>query len=373
MSDVMETAGQPAAEEKPSRGCLYGCLAVGVLILGTFICGGFAVYFFIAGQVEKYTAATATELPAVEYTEEQLESLHARIDTFKEAVEGDEQAEDLVLTAEEINALINEEEKMRGRAHVDIKDDVVIGDISIPTDSLPGGKGRFFNASATFDVSLERGVLIVTLNSAEVKGEPVPEEFMEAMRKENLAKDVYKDPENAKVLSRFESIEIVDDKIILRLKREEESSDTDDSSEDADASENEGEASADDSGASDESGDGTASEGSGESGEESAAEETGSEASGEDASGEDASGEDASGEDASGEDASGEDASGEDASGEDASGEDASGEDASGEDASGEDASGEDASGEDASGEDASGEDASGEETEAVEASAAGV
>ena len=309
MSDVMDTTGQPAAEEKPSRGCLYGCLAVGALILGTFICGGFAIYFFIAGQVKNYTAETPMELPSVEYSSEQLEELHARIDTVKNAVEEAAPSEDLVLTAEEINALINEEEKMKGRAHVDIKDGLVVGDISFPTDGIPGGKGRYFNASADFDVKLERGVLIVTLANAEVKGKPVPDEFMEAMRQENLAKDLYKDPKNAEMISRFESIEIVDDKIILKLKRDEEddaAESGDESAEDATAAE-----SGEDSTAGE---DGAVSEATDEAGAEDSGDASGSEDSGETAA-EDSSAEEDSGDEDSGDEDAG-DASGSEDSGE---------------------------------------------------------
>ncbi|MEO8496414.1 MAG: hypothetical protein ABI614_15205, partial [Planctomycetota bacterium] len=96
------------------------------------------------------------------------------------------------------------------------QDGEVIGDVSIPVDFLPGGKGRFFNASATFNVTLENGVLIVTLKDANVKGEKLPQQFIDAMGKENLAKDAYKDPEVAATLSRIESLSIEHDKIILK-------------------------------------------------------------------------------------------------------------------------------------------------------------
>jgi hypothetical protein len=67
-------------------------------------------------------------------------------------------------------------------------------------------------------VTLEDGVLIVTLSKAEVKGEQVPEAFMQEIRKENLAKDLYKDPKNARMIGRFDSISVEDDKIVAKLR-----------------------------------------------------------------------------------------------------------------------------------------------------------
>ena len=41
---------------------------------------------------------------------------------------------------------------------------------------------------------------------------------MERMRQQNLAKDAYKDEENAEMIRKFESLEIKDGKIILKLR-----------------------------------------------------------------------------------------------------------------------------------------------------------
>ena len=109
---------------------------------------------------------------------------------------------------------------MKGKIHVRIENGLVAGDVSVPTDAIPGGKGRYFNGSATFDVSMDEGVLIVTLADADVNGQPVPAQVLEAMARENLAKDMYKDPEVAKALKRIDSVEVADDLIILKVKHD---------------------------------------------------------------------------------------------------------------------------------------------------------
>lgn len=202
--------------------CLLGCLGAFLFMILVVVGGGLTTYWWVTGQVNKYTADAPADLPVVELPAEELEEIEQRIEAFKDTVEAGDTPEELVLTAKEINALIAKDEDMRGRVYVRIEDDLVTGDVSIPTDAIPGGKGRFFNASATFDVSLENGVLIVTLADAEVKGQKLPAQFTEAMSKENLAKEAYKDPDVAETLRGFDSITIEDDKIILkpRVKKE---------------------------------------------------------------------------------------------------------------------------------------------------------
>ncbi len=220
-----ETESQfpPAGQNRGSgRGCLWGCLAVVLFVVGVFVCGGVGMYFFVSNQVTKYTSDTPVDLPTVEYDEETLAELETRVESFQETVDrGETPKEDLVLSADDINALIGKNEDMRGKVFVKIEDGLVKGDVSIPTDFFPGGKGRFFNGSATFDVSMEDGVLIVVADEASVNGEPLPGPVMEGIRSENLAKDLYKDPENAKFMRRFRDIQIDGDKVILKFKRTE--------------------------------------------------------------------------------------------------------------------------------------------------------
>jgi len=76
-------------------------------------------------------------------------------------------------------------------------------------------KGRYLNGEAILKASLSEGVLIVTIDSLEVNGKPLPDQFLNGLRSQNLAKDAYKNPEQAELFRRFESIQIKDDTIIL--------------------------------------------------------------------------------------------------------------------------------------------------------------
>lgn len=258
--DPSQPAGPIATPRKTGLGCwFWGCLGTLVFTMLAMIGIGFGAYYFLSGQVAKYTDTQAAEIPVVEMEEAELEELQFRIDTFTNQIQSeadedeppaaedasnqsfDEQTagntastdgkatpdsveptaepiEELVLTADEINALIGAEEQLRGRVFVRIEDGRVFGEVSIPMDKIPGGRGRFFNADAEFSVAMEDGMLEIHLTDANVKGERIPEAVLEGFSQENLAKDFYKDRKNAEMLRKFETIEVVDDSIVLKLR-----------------------------------------------------------------------------------------------------------------------------------------------------------
>ena len=185
-----------------------------------------ATYWFVSSTLAAYTSTEPMEIETVEYSEEDLAVLKARMDAFNDAMEsGKVPEEDLILTAADINALIADNEDLRGKVFVRIEDGEIEGDVSFPLDGVPGLNGRYFNGSATMDVSMDDGHLFVRAKDAEVNGEPVPEQFMRGMRDENLAKKMNQDPEQRKFLRKFNDIRIDDDKLILEVRREEENVD----------------------------------------------------------------------------------------------------------------------------------------------------
>ncbi|MEM6328962.1 MAG: hypothetical protein AAF790_01805 [Planctomycetota bacterium] len=208
-----------APPEKRGRGCFfYGCLIAGIgmaLLLALVVGGGFWAYSFAKGQVEAYTDEAPAEIPIVEMSEEEVAEVEARVEALTTAIDEGKPVEKMVFTADEINALIGANEDLRGKVYIRIEEGKVTGDLAIPAEGLPGGGGRHFNASATLGVSMEDGVLIVTLEDATVKGQPLPEAFITPFRQQNFAKDLYKDPQVAEKLRQIESIEVVEDKIII--------------------------------------------------------------------------------------------------------------------------------------------------------------
>jgi hypothetical protein len=200
------------------RGCLfYGCLIASILALITIIAcaiGGFFLYRFTTRLVEQYTDTAPVALPLPNLDEVQAQALKQRVDIFKKAAENGEDAT-LTLTGDELTSLIQRDENFKDRVAVTIEGEKLKGQVSLPFD-FPGLGRRYFNGSATFKASLENGVLIVTVDQAEVKGQPVPENVMAQLRKENLARDAYKNEENARVLRRIKSLQIKDGTIVIQ-------------------------------------------------------------------------------------------------------------------------------------------------------------
>ena len=210
-------ADSPVAEKSFPWGCLLGgCLSVVLLIVIGISASLYAGYRLYKSNLDAYTSAQPVEIKSVEYTDQEVAALRQRIEDFKTALEKGQAPDQLVLTADEINAIISSQEELKGKLFVTIEDGEINGEASFPLPGfIPLGKGRYFNGSMSLKASLENGVLIVTVDNAKVNGKPVPEDLMKGLRNQNLAKDAYNDPKTAEFLRKFERLTIDDTKIVL--------------------------------------------------------------------------------------------------------------------------------------------------------------
>ena len=67
---------------------------------------------------------------------EQRQVLKDRVEAFRKAVEAGTPTEPLVLTSDDLNALIEENPDLKGKIYVKIEGDEVKGQVSIPLDKL---------------------------------------------------------------------------------------------------------------------------------------------------------------------------------------------------------------------------------------------
>ncbi len=211
--------------ERRQRGCFfYGCVFASVLTVLLIIGIGVLAYIgmrYVSRLVDEWTATAPMELPKVQLSEEERKSVKERVDAFRKEVDEGTAVEPLVLSGDDLNALIDESPEFQGKIHARVEGEKLKAQISIPLDKmgLPMVKGRYLNGQAELKASLSNGVLIVTLDSLEVNGKRPPEQFLTQLRQQNLANDAYKNPKNAETISRFESMEIKDGKIILKPRR----------------------------------------------------------------------------------------------------------------------------------------------------------
>ncbi|MGB0581353.1 MAG: hypothetical protein ACPGVU_16765 [Limisphaerales bacterium] len=205
--------------KKSSTGKIIGigCLVIVVLAVVGGILVVQAVKGFANKTIEKYTDSEPVELAAVNLPEDQAAAVEERVKAFGDAMEKDGERPPLELDSDEINYLITQNEDFANMLRVNMDGETLEGTISAPLDGLQkmfkAFEGRYFNGSAVFDIQFQNGRLQVYANAMSVKGESLPEQFMQQIRNENFAKDATKDPKVAEFLNELESITIEDGKL----------------------------------------------------------------------------------------------------------------------------------------------------------------
>ena len=192
------------AEQTPKlrRGCLYyGCIA-GLVLMLMMLVGGLLGLHYAKRMFHNFTDDKPMPLPQVQMSRADIDRIEQRIETFRQAVRSEKPTEPLILSADEINALIATDpdfRELKGKLYVTLSGDQVEGQLSIPMESvgLQLFKGRYLNGKGTFSVSLRNGRIRLNTMSFKVKDRPVPEVYMEQIRKQNLAESINNDPRAA--------------------------------------------------------------------------------------------------------------------------------------------------------------------------------
>jgi len=207
------------------RGCFfYGCMTF--LVLSLLLCLlAILTIGWIKNRINDFTDAAPVPLPKVEMADSELRALEQRVTIFGNALQQGKPAEPLTLTEREVNALISRKPEMKqlaDRVYVSLNANQVKGQVSIPLNGLGWfTRGRYLNGEAAFKVSLKNGVLIVIADEIKVKGNALPEMFMKEVRKENLAKDAYRDPKAAETIGKLDSIQVQDGLAIIKARAKE--------------------------------------------------------------------------------------------------------------------------------------------------------
>jgi len=213
---------------RKGRGCFfYGCFTLVVVLVVGLAGAYFGLRYFANQAIQKYTDSGPMTLPKVEVSAEEAAGIQERFKAFKSGIEAGTPTEPLVLAEKELNALITASPdfaKLKDKVYVSLDGSQVKGQISLPLDDLPlpwfarMARGRYLNGAAGFNVSMKNGLLLVTLQTLEVKGETVPEQFLAGFRQQNLAQEVYKDAKNVETLGKLESIDIKDGKLEVKAR-----------------------------------------------------------------------------------------------------------------------------------------------------------
>lgn len=224
MGQDIYIAPPPPRQSRNWSCCLWGCLIAFIFLILLSIALVLIGRSSLTAIREKWTSTEPQQLPTVQIEEHALDDLVTRVDGFADRVEKRELSDALVLSQDELNALIQHHpdwEDLHDKVYVEIEGDLIKGMVNFPLTGIPMMSGRYLHGSVTFDLSLEDGRLEVYIDNATVNGEPVPEDIMAAFRRQNLAQDILRDnPDARAVVDQLESIRVENGSLIIVPKRQ---------------------------------------------------------------------------------------------------------------------------------------------------------
>ena len=199
-----------------------GCLSAIILLA---VIAGAAYYFLLQASddlVDAYTSPEPRDFARVEEGRDEALSVIDRFRDFAIALERGEETGSFSLSADDINALLEFEDLLRefhGMARVDIQDDRMQADISVPLGMINERfEGRYLNGTGELSVEMRDGRLEVNIDRLEVGGRNIPEEFMNEIRKNNLVETLLQDPSLDRFMGLVKSVKVEDGRVVIEPK-----------------------------------------------------------------------------------------------------------------------------------------------------------
>ncbi len=215
---MTDLPNQPA---NAGRGCLfYGGIAALVLFV-LIIAGAIVGVRHAKKMLSDFTDPAPRPLPSVQTSPAETAALRKRVDDFRDAVRAGREPAPLSLNADEINKLIATDDDLaplKGHLWVSaIEGDHIKVQMSAPLEQLglPIFRGRYLNSDGRFAISLRSGLLFLKAQEMFVRGKPIPENYMQVIRAQNLAKPLNENRRVSVALDRLKSIELKDGQLII--------------------------------------------------------------------------------------------------------------------------------------------------------------
>ncbi|WP_145091680.1 hypothetical protein [Rosistilla carotiformis] len=193
-------------------GCLLPMLLLGIGVVGA---AGYG-WYFLTGKVVEYTETEPRSVPTVAYTDDEANEIAQRANEFFQRVQIGNADEQFVLSTRDLNVLLNSQPGLKDRVFVTLQNGRLRADLSIPTDRMPGGSGRFLNASGELALALDDTTVSLSVIEAEVKGEPVDESLLSQLRDLKLSTEEIQDPRFAALVGMFQKVTILDDRLVVQ-------------------------------------------------------------------------------------------------------------------------------------------------------------
>jgi hypothetical protein len=209
---------QEQKQDKKRRGCLfYGFIMASVLLVFGILGVLAAMRGFLA-----VTDKTPVPVPETKMSQQEIQKVRQRVDAFREAVRGHQTPSPLLLTADEINALIKSDpdlEPLKGKLYVaEMKGDEVKTQFSVSMAELGAArfKDRYFNGYATIKPTLVNGNLrLKPVSVVTLRNRPFPDRYLEIIKSLNFAKGLNRNPRVSVGLDWIQSIDVKDGKLMI--------------------------------------------------------------------------------------------------------------------------------------------------------------
>jgi hypothetical protein len=212
----------PGEPVKRSGGntCLIGCIGSIIVVCVLVFILVLAVLYGVGQLRDRLTSETPEPLPEVVYTQEQAQQVQQRVRAFEAALEtGSPTPMTLEMTAQELNVLLHTDPRFTeasGRLHLDIQEDNLIAQVSMPMDGVPGLDGRWLNGSAAVDLDVVNDRFVVSISAFNVHGLQFPREALSQVEGE-LNKNLNQDPEIRALAARIQDITVRDGRVFITL------------------------------------------------------------------------------------------------------------------------------------------------------------
>ena len=205
------------SDDKPSRrhgGILRGCLT----LLIVPVAGALMAYYGLRHAIHSLDTKPAV-FPRAQISPEELTQLQSKVAAFTQALEKEAPTQPLVLSSQDINALIDSSvnpAQIKGSLSVGLEADHIKAQLSLPLDNpqLPSLNGRYLNGEIDLKASIENGELSLNLQSLRLEGRKIPDWIMSRVGRVNLAKYV-KNKNGSDMIHKLQSLEIKEGKITL--------------------------------------------------------------------------------------------------------------------------------------------------------------
>ncbi|MBI3117237.1 MAG: hypothetical protein HYZ00_01025 [Candidatus Hydrogenedentes bacterium] len=209
----------PGEKPRKSNTCLVGCIGVVLVIMVfTFVAVFVGVYAFSQLR-EAFTSDAPAPVPQVQYTDQQAQEVQQRLQQFENALDAGAGAT-LELTPQDLNILLRSDprsEFLANSVYLDIVDNALTAEVSMPLDMFPGMSGRYLNGSIGMDIDVVNDRLVVSLEKLTVRGREFPGQVLSQFEGE-LNKGLTEDAEVRKFAQKIESIAVENGQLRVTLK-----------------------------------------------------------------------------------------------------------------------------------------------------------